>query len=86
MQIQHAAGGYNNLVNGTVYSITTASSGAPIITYTDSTTSNLFLSGSTGWNISSNSNSTTLCFNYNSSNKSYIDISGDLITTFNSSL
>ena len=41
-------------------------------------TSNLFLSGGTGWNISSNSNSTNLCFNYNSSNKSYIDTSGNL--------
>ena len=31
-----------------------------------------------GWNISSNSNSTNLCFNYNSSNKSYFDTNGDL--------
>ena len=28
---------------------------------------NLYLSGNTGWNISSNTNSTNLCFNYNSS-------------------
>ena len=41
MQIQHAAGGYNNLVNGTDYTVTTAISGAPVITYTDSTISNL---------------------------------------------
>ena len=30
---------------------------------------NLYLLGNTGWNISSNSNSTNLCFNYNSTNK-----------------
>ena len=40
--------------------------------------SNIYLSGNTSWNISSNSNSTNLCFNYNSVNKSYIDTSGDL--------
>ena len=39
---------------------------------------NLYLSGNTSWNISSNSNSTNLSFNYNSVNKSYIDTSGDL--------
>ena len=38
---------------------------------------NLYLSGNTGWNISSNSNSTHLCFNYNSSNKCYHDIMGN---------
>ena len=41
MQIQHAAGVYNNLVNSTDYTVTTATSGVPVITYTDSTTSNL---------------------------------------------
>ena len=35
-------------------------------------TNNLYLSCITAWNISSNSNSTNLCFNYNSANKSYI--------------
>ena len=39
---------------------------------------NLYLSGNTGWKISSNPNSTNLCFNYNSSNKTYIDTNGDL--------
>ena len=34
---------------------------------------NLNLAGNTGWNISSNSYNTDLCFNYNSSNKTYID-------------
>ena len=40
--------------------------------------SNLYLSGNTGWNISSNSNSTNLCFNYNTSNKTYIDTTCNL--------
>ena len=38
----------------------------------------LYLSGNTGWNISGNSNSSNLCFNYNGSNKTYIDTNGDL--------
>ena len=41
----------------------------------------LYLSGNTGWNISSNSNSTNLCFNYNSSNKCYHDITGNTYIT-----
>ena len=39
---------------------------------------NLYLAGNTGWNISSNSNSTNLCFNYNSVNKCYYDITGNI--------
>ena len=42
---------------------------------------NLYLSGNTGWNISSSSNSTNLCFNYNSSNKCYHDITGNTYIT-----
>ena len=42
---------------------------------------NLYLSGNTGWNISSNSNSTNLCFNYNNSNKCYHDITGNTYIT-----
>ena len=42
---------------------------------------NLYLSGNTGWNISSNSNSTNLCFNYNSSNKCYHDLTGNTYIT-----
>ena len=42
---------------------------------------NLYLSGNTGWNISSNSNSTNLCFNYNRSNKCYHDITGNTYIT-----
>ena len=38
---------------------------------------NLYLSGNTGWNISSNSNFTKLCLNYNSSNKCYYDTTGN---------
>ena len=41
---------------------------------------NLYLFGNTGWNISSNSNSTNLCFNFNSSNKCYHDITGNTYT------
>ena len=37
--------------------------------------------GNTGWNISSNTNSTNLCFNYNSSNKCYHDITGNTYIT-----
>ena len=108
IQIQHSAGGYTPILNGTDYTISSsATNGAPIITYTDSSTqnltynenmillsesyrrlypvihdtSNLFLSGSSGWNISSNSNSTNLCFNYNSSNKCYHDITGNIYIT-----
>ena len=44
---------------------------------------NLYLSGNTGWNISSNSNSTNLCFNYNNSNKAYIDTTGNLYLNVN---
>ena len=44
-------------------------------------TNNLYLSGNTGWNISSNSNSTNLCFNYNSSNKCYHEITGNTYIT-----
>ena len=40
-QVQHAAGGYTNIVNGTDYNITTnTAKGAPVITYIDSTTQN----------------------------------------------
>ena len=39
---------------------------------------NLYLAGNTGWNISSKSNSTNLCFNYNSVNKCYYDITGNI--------
>ena len=46
---------------------------------------NIYFAGTnTNWNISSNSNSTNLCFNYNSSNKIYIDINGDLYLNGNS--
>ena len=38
---------------------------------------NIYLSGDTGRNISSNSNSTIACFNYNSSIKCYHDITGN---------
>ena len=41
-------------------------------------TNNLYLSGNTGWNISSSSNSSNLCFNSNRPNKTYIDTSGYL--------
>ena len=91
-----ASGGYSGsgLVNNTDFTVTrSTSNGAPIITYSDSTTnnltynllkllisescrrlypkihdtSNIFFGGSnTNCNISSNSNSTNLCFNYNS--------------------
>ena len=37
------------------------------------------LSGNTGWNISSNSNSTNLCFTYNSYNKCYHGITGNTL-------
>ena len=106
LQIQSVGGGITTLTNNTDFTITSSTSnGAPIITYTDSTTnnlsynldtllvsesyrriypvihdtSNIFFGGSnTNWNISSNSNSTNLCFNYNSANKIYIDTSGDI--------
>ena len=41
----------------------------------------IYLSGNTGWNISSNTNSTNLCFIYNSSNKCYHDITGNTYIT-----
>ena len=108
LQIQHAAGGFTTLLNGTDYNITTnTANGAPVITYIDSTTqnltyneniillskayrrlypviydiNNLYLAGNTGWNISSNSNRTNLCFNYNSVNKCYYDITGNICIT-----
>ena len=40
----------------------------------------LYLSGNTCWNISSNSNSTNLCFSYNGSNKCYHDTTSNLNT------
>ena len=39
---------------------------------------NIYLGNSTGWNISSTSNSTNLCFNYNSVSKCYHDITGNV--------
>ena len=42
LQIQHAAGGFTTLLNGTDYNITTnTANGSPVVTYIDSTTQNL---------------------------------------------
>ena len=42
LKVSHVAGGYSGFINGTDYTIATVStSGAPNITYTDSTTLNL---------------------------------------------
>ena len=41
---------------------------------------NLYLSGNTGWNISSNSNSSNLCFNYNSWKINHISILLEICT------